>query len=218
MHFVIDILLLGLLAFLLFRGWKRGFSASVLKCGRLILSFVITFSLGSSFSSWLEKRWVYPAVFSRIQARFSEIALSADGHMDRFLSQIPAVFRPYLDPALADPTHSIDRLADEWSVAVSEGISGVLASVFGHILLFILVYALLSVVIFFLRSLTKLPVVHTVDSVLGLILGGAGGLLLVAFLSAVIGAVLEIMGQIDTLEQSLTLRIFEGVREALFQA
>ncbi|MBQ9152016.1 MAG: CvpA family protein, partial [Clostridia bacterium] len=212
MHFVVDILLVGVLGFLAFRGWKRGFAESVLHCGRLILSLVITLSCGSAFSAWIDRTWIHPPVFERIHARFMDMASAADGRVDTLIANIPAVFRPYLDLSSADPTQDLYNLADQWSGTVADGISGVIASVVGYILLFILVFGLLTVAILLLRGLTKLPVIHTVDSLLGLALGAISGLLAVALLSAVLGAVLNLLGYREIAECYLVLRLCDGIR------
>ncbi len=216
MHFVVDILLIGVLGFLVFRGWKRGFAESVLRCGRLILSLVITLSCGSAFSARIDRIWIHPPIFERVNARFMDMAAAADGRVEALISRVPAAFLPYLDNTVADPTEDLFDLAERWSHTVAEGISGVIASVIGHILLFILAYVLLTVAVFFLKKLTKLPVIHTVDSLLGLALGAISGILTVVFLSAVLGAILEVLGYGEIVENSLILCFFDGIQEALF--
>ena len=60
MHVFLDVLLVAVLGFFLFLGWRRGFAGSVLKSGRLILTMVITLSCGSAFSSFMDRVWIHP--------------------------------------------------------------------------------------------------------------------------------------------------------------
>lgn len=218
MHFVLDLLLIGVGGFLLFRGWRRGFAAWVLHGGRLLLSLVITLTGGGVFSAWIHEAWIYPAIYERVQPKFANLATAADGSLEALISKIPSAFRPYIHESTADSTDNLYQIADEWSSRVSQGLSEAVASAIGHIFLFLLSYILLTIIIFFLRNLTKLPIVHTVDRVLGLVLGGISGLFAVVLLSAVTGAFLEILGQGDIADRSLILSLFERIREGWFDS
>lgn len=206
MHVFLDVLLVAVLGFFLFLGWRRGFAGSVLKSGRLILTMVITLSCGSAFSSFMDRVWIHPPVYEKVHARFTAMADAAGGRVDTLISQSPAVFRSYLDAGAAERTQDLHRLADEWSQSVSDGISGVISSVIGHILLFLIAYAVLTLAVVLLKRLTNLPVIGTLDRLLGLALGLVGGGLTAAFVAVILGAVLRIAGNDDLLEQTLLLR------------
>jgi uncharacterized membrane protein required for colicin V production len=206
MHVFLDVLLVAVLGFFLFLGWRRGFAGSVLKSGRLILTMVITLSCGSAFSSFMDRVWIHPPVYERVHARFTTMADAAGGRVDTLISQIPAVFRSYLDAGAAERTQDMHRLADEWSQSVSDGISGVISSVIGHILLFLIAYAALTLAVVLLKRLTNLPVIGTLDRLLGLALGLVGGGLTAAFVAVILGAMLRIAGNDELLEQTLLLR------------
>ena len=206
MHVFLDILLVAVLAFLVFRGWRRGFAGSVLKSGRLILTLVITLSFGSAFSSFIDRVWIHPPVYEKVHARFTAMADAAGGRVDALVAQVPAMFRSYLDAGATERTQDLYRLADEWSQSVSSGISGVISSVIGHVLLFLMAYAALTLAVILLKRLTNLPVVGTLDRLLGLALGLIGGLLTAVFVAVILGAVLQISGNQDVLEQTLLLR------------
>ncbi len=208
MSLLIDLVLLGVLGLLIFLGWKRGFAESVLRFGRLILAIAITLTCGSAFSALLNRIWIHPAVYARVHPTFMDMAAAAEGRVDALVAKIPAVFRPYVDVDATDATADLYELAVEWSNTVSQGISGVISSVVGYVLLFVLAFILLTVAIFLLRGITKLPVIRTVDKLLGIALGAVSGILLVILLAVVLGAVLEVSGQGDLAEQSWILRLF----------
>ncbi len=206
MHIFLDVLLVAILLFFVLRGWRRGFAGSILKSGRWILSLMITLSFGSAFSSFIDRVWIYPPVYDKVHARFAAMADAAGGQAEVLLSRVPAVFRSYLDAGAAERTQDLHRLADEWSQSVSDGISGAVSSVIGHILLFLIVYAVLTLAVILLKRLTTLPVVGTLDRLLGLALGLVGGILTATFFAVILGAVLRISGNDDLLEQTILLR------------
>ncbi len=208
MSATLDLILLGVFALLVFLGWKRGFTESVLRCGRLIIAIAITLTCGSAFSSFLDRIWIHPAVYARVHPKFMDMAAAAEGRVDALVDQIPALFRPYLDLDAPDVTADLNGLATRWADSVSHGISGILSSVVGYILLFILAFVLLSVATLILRRITSLPVIRTADKLLGMALGAVSGLLLVILVSVVLGAALAVTGQGDIVEGSFMLRLF----------
>ena len=220
MSIVIDVLLLAVFALLTFLGWRRGFVKSVFRLGRLLLSFVITVTVGPTVSAWIDRRFVNPPVYESVSKKFSEIAsdvsATAEDSVDLLVEKIPPSFREHLDLTSVDPTADVTALAESWSRTVSDGISGVIAAVIGYILLFILSFVLLTVVIFLVGKLIDLiPLVRTVDKILGLAVGALIGALTVCLLSMILGALLGSIGQDDLAENSLLLRFFADLKDRL---
>ena len=92
------------------------------------------------------------------------------------------------------------------------GISAIGGSILGHVLLFILVYAILSVGVYLIGCFTKLPVIKQCDRLLGACLGGAVGLIAVSFLAVLLHAVLYVTGNSEVFDSSLVLRLVYGLR------
>lgn len=221
MQAVIDVLLIVVFGFLVFRGWWRGFVKSVFSLGRLILSFLITILLGPSFAGWIDKTFVNPPVYESVFKKFSEIAsdvtATAEGGVNALIEKVPTSFRGYLDLESVDVSADVHALAEEWSHTVADGISGVIASVIGYILLFVLAFILLTVAIFIIgKCIDLIPFVRTADKLLGLAVGVVNGVLAVMLLSSVLGAILGVLGQDGIVENSLMLRLFAGVRDLFF--
>ncbi|MBP3667000.1 MAG: CvpA family protein [Clostridia bacterium] len=219
MQLVIDVLLIIIFALLVFRGWMRGFMKSVLSLGRLILSVLITILFGSAFAGWIDATFVNPPVFDTVFKKFSDIAAevtaTAEGGIDALVEKIPEAFRGYLDLESIDPASEINALVEEWSHTVADGISKVIATVLGYILLFALSFILLTVVIFIVGKLAKLPALKTVDKLLGLAMGAVSGVVTVIFISVILSALFGVFGQADVVEGSFMLRLFSGLKDAL---
>ena len=221
MQFVVDILLIAVFALLVFRGWWRGFLKSVLSLGRLILSFAITVLFGSSFAGWIDRAFINPPVFESVSGKLSgiaaEVTATAEGGIEAFVEKIPRAFRGYLDLEAVDPTAEINALVDQWSHTVADGISKVISTIIGFILLFVLSFLVLTLVLAIVGKLADIPVIRTLDKLLGLVMGVFSGTVAVIILSAIMGAVLGLMGQKEIVENSLMLRLFAGVRELIFR-
>lgn len=220
MQLVIDILLVVIFGLLVFRGWWRGFMKSVLSLGRLILSLVITIVFGASFAAWIDAKFINPPVFEAVFKKFSDIAAevtaSAEGGIDALVEKIPEAFRGYLDLESVDPTAEINALVEQWSHTVADGISKIVATVIGYILLFILAFLVLTMVIFIVTRFAKLPAIKTVDKLLGLVVGLFSGAVAVIFISAILSAILGVIGQEAVVEGSFMLRLFSGIKDLLF--
>ncbi len=221
MQLVIDILLIGVFAFLVFRGWWRGFMKSVLSLGRLALSFVITILFGSKFAGFLDQKFINPPIYKAVTNKLLDIAgdvkASAEGGVEAFVEKVPETFRQYLNLESVDASSEIDALAVEWSRTISDGISGVVSAVVGYILLFVIAFVLLTVVIAILSKIADLPVISSMDKLLGLAAGVVSGVVAVMLISAVLGAILSVSGQEALVDNSIMLKLFSGVRQLFFK-
>lgn len=221
MQLVIDVLFMAVFAIPVFRGWRRGFTKSILGLGRLVLSLVITILFGSAFAGRIDERFINPPVFEAVSKKFSSIAAevtaSAEGGIDALVEKIPEAFRGYLDLTTVDPTAEINALVEQWSRTVADGISKVISLILGFVLLFVISFILLTVAIFIVNKLVKLPVIQSVDKILGLAVGAFSGAVTVVVLSILLSAILGLVGQGELEEGSFMLRLFAGVKDLLFK-
>ena len=221
MQLVIDVLFMAVFAFPVFRGWRRGFTKSILGLGRLILSLVVTILFGSAFAGRIDETFINPPVSEAVSKKFSSIAAevtaSAEGGIDALVEKIPEAFRGYLDLTTVDPTAEINALVEQWSRTVADGISKVISLILGFVLLFVISFILLTVAIFIVNKLVKLPVIQSVDKILGLVAGVFSGAVTVVVLSILLSAILGLVGQGELAEGSFMLRLFAGVKDLIFK-
>ena len=220
MQLVIDVLFMAVFAIPVFRGWRRGFTKSILGLGRLILSLVVTILFGSAFAGRIDETFINPPVFEAVSKKFSSIAAevtaSAEGGIYALVEKIPEAFRGYLDLTTVDPTAEINALVEQWSRTVADGISKVISLILGFVLLFVISFILLTVAIFIVNKLVKLPVIQSVDKILGLAVGAFSGAVTVVVLSILLSAILGLVGQGELEEGSFMLRLFSGIKDLLF--
>jgi uncharacterized membrane protein required for colicin V production len=222
MQIVLDLLLLAVFGLFVFIGWWRGFLKAVLGLGRLILSVILTILLGPGVSAWIDRTFINPPVYEAIHKKLTELATevanTAQGGVDALTEKIPAMFKDYVDLENVNPAADVYALADEWSLSVAGGISKVIATVIGYILLFALCFVILTVLIFIMGKLVdRIRFIRTTDKVLGLILGVANGALIVLLVSTILGAILPLMGQEGIVDQSFMIRLSAGIRNLIFK-
>ncbi len=208
MSYVFDLILIALLAVFILRGWRRGFTRSILGLGRLVLTFVITATCGSAFADWLDKTFINPPVYDLVHSKLASLAEEAGGNAISFFEKVPESFREHVDITAADTATSLDSLVVTWSHNVADGISGAVSTVIGYILLFILAFLVLTLVMLVVSKLVKMSPLATADKLLGLATGLLSGVLTVILVSVVLTALLSALGESDVAEASYILRLF----------
>lgn len=211
MSVFVDILLLGLLVFMALRGYIRGFLKSVLSVGRLILAGAITVTFGSAFSEWINKAFVSSPVYDAVHGKIMAMAEVAGNNTDALLSDVSNTFGGLVDLSSLHAGEGINDMADKLSLKISGGISGAVSTVIGYVLLFALAFGVLTLVMLVVDKLTKLPLIHGCDKLLGLGLGLVGGVLVVSLVSTVLYAALYAAGQGEVMDHS----VFFGICRAL---
>ena len=91
--------------------------------------------------------------------------------------------------------------------SVSQGLTTLLAILISYALLFLLLFALMTLVNRLIRKLTHLPVIRSIDRVLGGVAGIALGALAVAVLSSLLRVGLLAAGQEELVASSLFLSL-----------
>ncbi len=221
MQIFIDVLLIAVLAFMVFRGWWKGFIKAALSLARLVLSLAITLLAGSAVAGWLDQAFINPTVYKAVYGKLSDIAAdvssSAEGGVQALVDKIPESYRDHLDLESVDPTAKIESLVESWSRSVSDGISNVVSTVVGYILLFAVCFLVFTLAIFIINKCVKASALRKADKLLGLVVGLVSGVASVMFLSVVLGAVLSVLGLGDVAEGSFMLDLFSGLRALIFK-
>lgn len=214
MHILFDIVLLALFAFLMLRGYFRGFIKTVLSFGRLVLAVLVTLIFGAAFSGWIDKTFVNPPVFDFVYGKLYMLAGDAVENISEFVSDLPTALKGFVDSAALEEKYgaagvSADVLVTDVATSVSGAVSSVISTVIGYVLLFALSFVVLTVVIFILNKVVKLPVIKTGDRILGLVLGVVSGLIAVSLVSAILYAIIYVSGNMEIYERSLIFKLVQ---------
>ena len=211
MSVVLDILLVALFGFFVIRGLIKGFLKSVLSFGRLLLAVILTLIFGAAFSAWLDATLIHPPVYEAVLAKVSGMAESASGSVDALLADVSAAFGGLLDTSALSTADGLDAVVEAVSQSISSVISMAIATVVGYILLFAIFFVMLTVAIFMVDKITKLPVIHGCDKLLGVCMGAVSGWLAVSALSSVLYVILYATGDMSVFESSTVFKFVYGI-------
>ncbi len=186
---IIDIVIIAV--FLLTVGiyTYRGFAKSVMDFAVLIAAFIVAKIFGGYLADWLNETFVYNAVNGTVHTILVDALGGAIDNIDAnaILRSIPESLISVLEFAGTDFDSvsnyilSLDFSASEslMSVAVniSTPISELVSKILAYLILFVgglIVFKLISVIIL---AIFKLPVLKTLDKVLGFVMGLVAGLI-----------------------------------------
>jgi uncharacterized membrane protein required for colicin V production len=205
----------------------RGFVRSVLGATKTLVAVILTFMFGSLVSDWLCNAWIGARVTDFVHGRF--LSMFEDGarvfNPSRIVSELPSWLRTLFDATTADSAstgadyaHMTEATADElyeMAEAFAAPIARVISDFIGYAAVFLVSMLLLSVAAFLLGKIADLPLIRSVDRLLGLALGIFGAffyaaaytLLMFGLLSLVEGSFEELQFH-RAFEESLLFRWF----------
>ena len=219
MSIVLDLLVLAVLAFFLWRGASKGLVAAL--CG--FLAFIVAFA-----GAGLAARTLSPAVAEALEPRFASIIQEqletalpdADAALSQGAeSQLPAVLDVLRELGL------YENLIDALDQAVDQGVTHAAANAAANVaatiaqsvayrlifaVSFVVLLAVWGVVSRALNLMTRLPVLHFLNKTGGAVIGLVEGILLLL----IVVWVLEVLGHAipeETVRETHLLRLFLDV-------
>ena len=160
---VADIVVIGIVAVCILRGYKSGFLKSLINIAAYIVSIVLSFLLHPMLSELLIKTPLYTFFVQKIEENYPKaIALQGGTFLDKYLETAEG--------------------------AVSEAIAGLLVSIVSFVLIVIICKILISLIAKVLNVFTRLPVLKQFNSLGGAVAGGVIGILLVYVVMALVVA------------------------------
>lgn len=155
--------------------WRRGFTKTVLGAISLIGALVLALVFADTVGAWLNAQFLEKAVVESISTALNE-HWEAGITPQELIDSLPGSFRQLIDligldvssiVKGADISQGLSALAEpigkEIAVSVSFGL--------GFTVAFIVAYICTEIVTSLVGKIVKLPVLHTMDSLLGLALG-----------------------------------------------
>ncbi len=173
--YILDIVLVAVLLFIVIRSYVRGFFKTVFRTARLILAFILAYCLGKPVGGWIDQKfihgWVYNSVYEKINAMYQNAAESFD--VQKILSGFPKFFMPdSMKEKLESMEETGETLVASASETVSSFISHFVSMIVAYILIFVLALIVLSIFTKILGGIIhKIPLIGTVDHLLGGVLG-----------------------------------------------
>ena len=210
MHIILDLILLLIGATIVITCYKRGFFKSVIRFFKTILAFLAAYFLGGSVAGWLCDKWIGTAVRERVYLKVHEIYQStADSFgADHVTSAVPDfLMSEKLKAQLSMAEGSGEELVSSMTDIIATPIATVISNALGYLGVFLLALLALWLVAMLLDGLIdKLPLIGTLNHVLGLILG----LLIASTVLLVVASILELIFAQSTIYTNSILTRFFG--------
>lgn len=173
--YIFDLVLLAVLLFIMIYCCVRGFFKTVFRSLRLVFSVIIAYSLGKPVGAFLDRAfihgWTYNGVYAKIQALYESVSEALD--VNKILSLFPNFL---ISDSVREQLKNSEESGEELVVAASESISSALSHFISMVVAYILVFILAWILLWLITKLLgnvihKIPVIGTIDHILGAALG-----------------------------------------------
>ncbi len=187
---IFDIVLVVLAAVIIFVCGKRGFIKNVIRAARLILSIVAANLLGPKVAGWFVQNVfgsaIYNGVYGTLNGIYQDAAASLN--VESAMEAVPAFLRTAeMEAALANATGSGEELVASMAQSIATPITNLVSNIVGYALVFVAAIILLGIAAKILDGVVSaLPIVGTLNTVLGIIWGVlVAGIVLLAVSSVI---------------------------------
>lgn len=202
MAYLLDIGVIVIIILTIIADYKRGFAKSVLGLVSNVASIFAAVYLGSYLSNLIYDNIIKDKIISDVTEKVSENSTGAvhttttTTGMPDFLDYIFSLFGCSTDKVSTDVSKAVEFHGN----SVAKGVESVVAPLVTAVLTFVLVIFLFFIIRFILSRVCKLicnvmrlPVLSTVNKLFGGVFGILNGLVIVYFLSALIGILLPVV-------------------------
>lgn len=185
----IDIILVVVFVLFCFLGYKRGLMLSIFAAGSTIISLVVSILIYPAVSAVLEKTPLYDAVNARVTESLSGVgaglANSTNSTINEYINSmsLPDVIKENL-------LEQFSNTSSEYAVVdIVKSLSTVVTDLIIDIISIILLFIIVSVIMFFVKRLlvgvAKFPVIKHFDKAGGLVFGFVEAFVLVTVVAAI---------------------------------
>ena len=217
----LDILVIAIMGLCIFLGAWRGFVRTVLGFANFILAIILTNMLYPHMARFLRG---IDSIFDALTASIrSGMGLDAVVYAETRAAQIEIINALPLPLAFREAIIANNHLAVYTAVGAAnfaDFVAGFLAvivlNIISMLIVFALVFAGLVVLTRVLNIITKLPVLNSLNKLLGAILGAAWGLMLTWFVLGIVVVYLSAHTQVNVVEVLANSPIAGPLNEANF--
>ncbi len=193
MGILVDVLLLLIFIYFIIMGKKKGFIRTLLLVVSKLASFLLAKFISSEYSALVYESFFKELTVNRIESYLKDGSLAELlQNVSRFFGSVPEYYlktshiQSFDVSVYSDQLTSLDVIR-EVAMQLEENVIGpfliVLCSALVFIIVFVLSSILFSIIIKVICKFFKLPVLKTVDGVLGAFLGSLNGFVCVLILS-----------------------------------
>lgn len=185
MYSFLDIALILIMCAIVFRAWKRGFFASVMRIVSLIISAIASFLLYAPLAEYINNNFVLEPVVRSARNKISSLAVNGD--IERLFAEMPDSFRSFLGALGFDPNvvyndfastdMSASSFADDLAQRIGGSVSHMISSAAALFILFVGCMIVLNIFARILSNLLRSSVLNFANKTLGLCIGVVSALI-----------------------------------------
>ncbi len=220
-HIIFDLIILAVLIAAACRGYRRGLILSLFSLLAVVVALVGAIILSNlwspALSQYLQPK-LSPSVTSAVESVLPESTATAADDLFRLLEEadLPFGLEQYLPGIREDGVAAAEDASHAWVEALSGTLTEQLADSIAKnglfILAFILILSLWKLLARALDLAARLPVLHTLNQLGGLLIGLLRGALLLFLLGWLVRWLFPDLIPSDTVEQSTLLHFFLTTR------
>lgn len=185
MSYVIDIIIIAILALCVFLGYKRGLTKSAIKILSFVLSIVIAFILFKPISNVIINKTQIDDNIKKAVVQVVQDDINEEGKVEED-SNLPQSMVNYINKQI---TKSVEETKQTAVNTAAEQISKLAVNAMVLILVFVVARIILIFVNILSELLTSLPVIKQVDKTGGIIYGLLEAFIIISFIFAIISLI-----------------------------
>ncbi len=197
MQYIIDLVTIGILTTAIVMGKQRGF----LKSSYNILSFVITailiLTLQQPFCDYLSgstlgeniRIKVNEQVLGSAEKDSAKIEGTDDAETAIKVGEVmglPSFMMNFLDEKLQKQTEAVETMKNDALTTLSAAVTELILKIISILLLFVMVRVCVFLLLHILNIIFKMPILKSINSILGIAIGTVNGLIVIYIICAVI--------------------------------
>lgn len=186
---VIDILLILVIALSAFIGYKKGFVKVIVKLGTFLIALVLAFLLQSSVAKFIgEDIGFKNTISTTVQNKLSDYAKSKEDDKKTDIKMLEKTIDEINSAAEEKKAEVIQKWANNISDFILKGLS--------FIIIFFTVAIVMGIISLILNTVVKLPVLNTLNGVLGL----GSAVILMVFRIMILLTIIYFMSPLEIVE------------------
>ena len=218
---LLDLLLLFFILFTVIKCYKRGFIKVIFVTFRKLFAFLIAYFGASKLGEIIKDKFIMAPVEGKIRAMVEESVAEKGASVSSFVESLPSgvqsiasLFHVDVDSIAQNAMQNHADATEAFILNAADGISSVLGTVLGFIILFFASLILLALIFFIVDKIFLLPALKGINRLLGLVCGVFSSFLTCWLVSCVVVFLIGFFASYSTslanfdLSQTYLLRFF----------
>lgn len=185
MSFFIDLIIIVIFLVALIIGWKKGFVSAVMRIVSTVGAVVIAWLAYNPVSEFLYDKIFLGGVTNYIRSVFDRDIASTNASLSNLFSELPEFFTNFLnrfstkEKAVQYFSENAQATSNDLTSFMARPIAQTISKVVAIIALFFISLIVLKLLSKLIENVVKLPLLNSVNHILGLVLGAAVGFAIV---------------------------------------